>query len=239
MCGRYGLPGDHPALLNAFDIKIDLGHNVDWSSVMPRYNVAPTNQVPVIFQKGGVRVLEPMRWGLIPFWTAGMRGRTATNREGKSINTPINARAETVHTNGMFKRSFASRRCVIRAGGFYEWKKVGTQKSPHWIYLSGSRWMGFAGLYASWESPEGEQITSCTIITTSPNEFMGQIHDRMPVILTEGVYDLWMDPENEDLAELKEILIPYPPQEMAMHQVATLVNKVGNEGSELIQPAEG
>ena len=236
MCGRYGLPEDHPMMIDAFDIKTDLRRDIDWNALMPRYNVAPTDQVPVIYQKEGARVLESMRWGLIPFRTANMRGRTALNEQGKSVNTPINARAETVHSNGMFNRSFDRRRCIIPAGGFYEWKVAGGSKLPHWIYLADKKWMGFAGLYSWWKSTEGEWVPSCTIVTTSPNSLIEPIHDRMPVILTEGAYDIWLDPESKELSDLKEILIPYPPQWMATHQVAPLVNKVQNDGPELIQP---
>ncbi|MCH8206330.1 MAG: SOS response-associated peptidase [Chloroflexi bacterium] len=235
MCGRYGLPDDHPVMFQAFDIKTDPQRSVDWDALMPRYNIAPTDQVPVIFQRDGERIVTPMRWGLIPFRTAGMRGRTALDEKGKSINTPINARAETVHSNGIFKRSFERRRCVIPAGGFYEWKRVDGAKVPYWIYLSDERWMGFAGIYTWWKSPEGSWVASCTVITTSPNSFIEPIHDRMPVILTAGAYDMWLDPENEELAELKEVLVPYPSHEIQAHQVATLVNKVDNDGPELIE----
>ena len=121
MCGRYGLPDDHPAMAKAFDVRPDLRRDIDWDDLMPRYNIAPTDQVPVVYQKSGDRLVEPMRWGLMPFRTAGMRGRTALDQKGKSINTPINARAETVHSHGSFKRSFERRRCIIPAGGYYEW----------------------------------------------------------------------------------------------------------------------
>jgi putative SOS response-associated peptidase YedK len=117
-------------MLQAFDIKTDPRRDVDWKALMPRYNVAPTDQVPVIFERDGERTAESMRWGLIPFRTAGMRGRIALGEKGKSIGTPINARAETVHSNGIFKRSFERRRCIIPAGGFYEWKRVDGAKVP-------------------------------------------------------------------------------------------------------------
>ena len=237
MCGRFGLPGDHPAMLNAFDIKTDTRRDIDWKALMPRYNVAPTDQVPVVFQKNGDRQVESMRWGLMPFRTVSMRGRTALDEKGKSINTPINARAETFHSHGIFKRSFERRRCIVPAGGFYEWQRAGAAKVPYWIYLKDRSWMGFAGLYTWWKSPESQWVPSCTIITTSPNTFMEPIHDRMPVILTEGAYDLWLHPENTDIAELKEVLVPYPAQEMQAHEVAPLVNKVDNDGPELIEPS--
>ena len=165
-----------------------------------------------------------------------MRGRTALDEKGKSINTPINARAETVHSHGSFKRSFEKRRCIVPAGGFYEWKKAGTAKVPHWICLKDGSWMGFAGLYTWWKSPDGQWVPSCTIVTTSPNSLMEPIHDRMPVVLTEGAYDIWLAPENTDLAELKEVLVPYPAHEMRAHTVAPLVNKVDDDGPELIEP---
>ncbi len=236
MCGRYALPDDHPAMLKAFDIATDLGRDVDWKALMPRYNVAPTDQVPVVFQRDRLRRVEPMRWGLMPFRTVSMRGRMALDAQGKSINTPINARAETVHSHGGFKRSFERRRCIIPAGGFYEWKRVNGGKIPYWIYLRDQPWMAFAGVYTWWKSPDATWVPSCAIITTSPNVFMEPIHDRMPVILTEGAYDAWLNPENPDLSELKEVLVPYPAAEMRGHQVVPLVNKVANDTPELIEP---
>jgi putative SOS response-associated peptidase YedK len=223
-------------MVKAFDIATDLGRDVDWAALMPRYNVAPTDQVPVVFQRDGQRHVEPMRWGLMPFRTAGMRGRTALDAKGKAINTPINARAETVHSHGTFKRSFERRRCIIPAGGFYEWKRAGAAKVPYWIHLSDRSWMAFAGVYTWWKSHDAAWVASCAIITTSPNTFMEPIHARMPVILTEGAYDLWLDPENRDLSELKEVLLPYPTGEMQGHRVAPVVNKVANDGPELIEP---
>ncbi len=234
MCGRYGLPEDHPVMLKAFDVRPDLGRDIDWAALMPRYNVAPTDQVPVVRVKDGERRVDSMRWGLIPFRAAGMRGRTALDTKGKSVFTPINTKAETVHSHGLFKRSFEKRRCVIPAGGFYEWEKRDDVKVPQWIYLSDDRWMGFAGLYSYWKSPEGEWVPSCTIVTTTPNSFIEPIHDRMPVILTEGAYDSWMDPTNDDVSELKELLVPYPAHEMRAHQVGQMVNKVDNDAPELI-----
>ena len=223
-------------MVDTFDVKPDPRRDVDWDGLMPRFNVAPTDQVPVIFDRDGERQVGPMRWGLMPFRTASMRGRTALDAKGKSMNTPFNARAETLHSHGSFKRSFERRRCVIPAGGFYEWEKVDGARAPYWIHVKDEPWMGFAGVYTWWKSPEGEWVPSCTIITTSPNSFIEPIHDRMPVILTEGAYDIWLDPVNEDLSELKEVLVPYPAAAMEAHRVSQLVNKVANDGPELIEP---
>jgi putative SOS response-associated peptidase YedK len=236
MCGRYALPEDHPAMAKAFDVPTDVRRNIAWDELMPRFNVAPTDQVPVVLQKNGERQMEAMRWGLMHFRTANMRGRTALDSKGKSTNTPINARAETVHSHGSFTRSFEKRRCILPAGGYYEWMRSGDAKVPHWIYAAGGAWMGFAGLYTWWKSPEGTWVPSCTIVTTSPNTFLEPIHDRMPVILTRGAYDAWLDPMNDDLSELKELLVPYPSGEMRAHVVSSLVNKVANDGPELIAP---
>lgn len=238
MCGRFGLPGDHEAMKQAFDVSTDLQSDIDWAELMPRYNVAPTDQVPVVLERDGVRQAGPMRWGLMPFRTANMRGRTALGSNGKSLNTPINARAETVQSNGMFKRSFERRRCIIPAGGFYEWKWDGDAKTPYWIGLKDGAWMGFAGLYTWWKSSEGQWVPSCTIVTTSPNSFMEPIHDRMPVILTPGSYDLWLFPEATDQSELKELLVPYLSDEMKAHRVSTLVNSPANDGPELLDIVE-
>ena len=234
MCGRFGLPGDHTAMKNAFDIPTDTNDHVEWDTLMPRYNIAPTDQIPVIVEKNGQRSVESMRWGLIPFHAADLRGRSVLDTNGKSVNTPINARAETVHSNGIFKHSFKKRRCLIPSGGFYEWKRDGTRKHPQWVHLEDHSWMGFAGLYNWWKSPSADWILSCTIITTIPNSFMEPIHNRMPVILTEGTYDLWLSPDSADLSELKEVLVPYPAGEMQSHPVSDLVNKVDNDGPELM-----
>jgi putative SOS response-associated peptidase YedK len=234
MCGRFGLPGDHDAMKLAFDVSTDLQSDIDWAGLMPRYNIAPTDQVPVILERDGSRQAGPMRWGLMPFRTTSMRGRTALGSNGKSLNTPINARAETVQSNGMFKRSFERRRCIIPAGGFYEWKRDGGAKTPYWIGLKDGPWMGFAGLYTWWKSPDGQWVPSCTIITTSPNSFIEPIHDRMPVILTQGSYDLWLSTEATDQSELRELLVPYPADEMQAHRVSSLVNSPANDGPELL-----
>ena len=234
MCGRFGLLQHHEVMKRAFDVSADLESGIDWAGLMPRYNVAPTDQVPVVLEKNGDRMAGAVRWGIMPPHTASMRGRTALGSNGKAINTPINARAETVQSNGMFKRSFEKRRCIIPAGGYYEWKRERDSKVPYWIDLKDGSWMGLAGLYTWWKSPEGQWVPSCTIITTSPNSFMEPIHDRMPVILTPGSYDLWLAPDVTDQSELKEVLVPYPAADMQAHKVSSLVNSSANEGPELL-----
>ncbi len=236
MCGRFSIPDNQCAMMKTFDIESDIGNDTDWTDLMPMYNVAPTDQIPVIYVKDDKRCVREMRWGLIPIRTANIRGKVALNDMGKSINTPINARAETVHSLKSFKRSFEKRRCLIPAGGFYEWRKWHGLRLPYWISLIDRSWLGFAGVYNWWKSPDGEWVPSCTIITTVPNDVMRPIHDRMPVILTESAYDRWLDPENLDLLDLKKVLLPYPGKEMQLHPVSDLVNKPKNNGPGLIEP---
>ena len=177
-----------------------------------------------------------MRWGLLPYQTRSINGRSALDENGKSLNTPINARAETIDSKDSFKLSFERRRCLIPASGFYEWKKTNFSKIPHWIHLLNQRWMALAGIYTWWKSPSQEWIPSCTIITTNPNSLMESIHDRMPVILTQGSYDMWLSSGGTNLSELKEILVPYAAKEMSAHPVSTDVNKTVNNRPDLVNP---
>ena len=222
-------------MLRAFGVAPIVENELEWTTLMPRYNVAPTDQVPVVLETDGMRFVKAMRWGLIHFRTRRMRGRTTLDENGMAMNTPINARAETVHSHGRFKRAFVKRRCVVPAGGFYEWKGVKGERTPYWIHLEGGTWMGLAGLYTWWKSPEGEWVPSCTILTTEPNSFMETIHDRMPVILSPDAYKVWLDPTNQDTSKLQEVLIPYPSAEMHAHRVSMLVNRTHHDGPELIE----
>ena len=236
MCGRFGIADDALSMVNAFGIDPSITTFENLSACMPRYNVAPTDQIPVIFEKNNQRQTQSMRWGLIPYQTRTIRGRSALDENGKSLNTPINARAETIHSKGSFKLSFEKRRCLIPASGFYEWKKTNFSKIPHWIHLENRPWMALAGIYTWWKSPSQEWIPSCTIITTTPNSLMESIHDRMPVILTEGSYDIWLNSRDPEMSELKEILVPYAAKEMSAHPVSTDVNKTVNNSPYLVNP---
>lgn len=234
MCGRFGIPNNHVSMIDTFRITTDLGLHTDWKTLMPTYNLAPTDQIPVIFDSYGQRCVAAMRWGLIPLRTVSVRGRTALDVVDKPINTPINARSETVHSLGVFKSSFESRRCLIPVGGFYEWNRE--KKLPYWISFKEEFWMGLAGIYSWWWSQEGKWMPSCTIITTTPNSFMESIHDRMPVILTEETFDFWLNRDNLNTSKLKKLLVPCSSKKMQAHQVSLLVNKVDNDGPELIEP---
>ncbi|HEX9076941.1 MAG TPA: SOS response-associated peptidase [Anaerolineae bacterium] len=222
MCGRFVIKADPNQIQTAFKLAEVT------TAIEPNYNVAPTQTVVTVVQRDGRNVLEAMRWGLIPVWAKEM---------GIGAKM-INARAETVADKPTFKRPLKSQRCLIVADGFYEWPKKGSSKDPVFIHCKAKGPFGFAGLYDNWKSPDGERLTSCTIITTSANELMKPIHDRMPVILPKTAYKRWLDPSNQDLDELVALLQPYPANKMLAYRVSTLVNSTRNNSADLIRPVD-
>ena len=187
-----------------------------------RYNCAPTQDLAVIIQKEDP-VMEFYRWGLIPYWA-----------KDKSIgNKMINARAETIMEKPSFRKPFRTQRCLIPATGFFEWKRAGT-KIPFNIRLKGGIPFAFAGLWDRWMDPEGQTVYSFTIITVPANERISDIHDRMPVILHRNDEQRWLGPGFSE--ELTGLLKPYPAGLMEMYPVSGLVNSVGNDRAEILEP---
>ena len=220
MCGRFTLTTNSEVLQEIFDLAIAP------PDLAPRFNIAPTQSVAVVVQEDGQRQLDAFRWGLIPFWAKDMR----------IGNKMINARAETLAQKPSFRNAFKKRRCLILADGFYEWRKSEQGKTPTYIYLADHQPFAFAGLWESWTSPEGEEVRSCTIITTSPNEVMAPIHNRMPVILPPQAMETWLIPSEQDPQILQPLLKPYPPQDMRHHPISKTVNSPRNDGPNLIEP---
>ncbi len=221
MCGRFIVDSDEREIMRTFQIKLTE------ATVQPSYNVAPTQSVLAVVQRDGRRVLQAMRWGLIPVWAKDMA-------IGSKM---INARAETIAEKPSFKRLLKSRRCLIVADGFYEWRKDGAGKVPMFISVQSKHPFGFAGLYDIWVAPDGQAITSCTIITTGANDMMRSIHQRMPVILPKGAYRERLDPSNQNLEKLAKLLVPYSADKMQAYAVSPLVNSVGHNAPENIRPA--
>lgn len=219
MCGRYTLITDIQELEERFSFKgADL-------SMLPNFNVAPTQNVLTVTHNDENQA-QLMRWGLIPSWA----------KDAKIGNRMINARSETLTERPSYRTAFQRRRCLVIADSFYEWQKVGSGKRPMRIALQSGEPFAFAGLWESWNDPEGDQVLSCTIITTSANSLLEPIHERMPVILAPDAEQIWIDSSIEDTAMLSELLTPYSPGEMEAYEVSTLVNSVANNEPELIAP---
>ena len=217
MCGRYTLKTPVDDLARQFEV------DEYPSSLTPSYNIAPTQQVATVLVEDGKRKLEMLHWGLIPSWA----GDPAIG------NRMINARAETVATKPSYRSAFKSRRCLILADGFFEWRKTSNGKQPFYIHMEDGSPFAFAGLWESWKN--GREIRSCTIITTDPNELVGEIHNRMPVILHSEDYEMWLDPDFDEKEPLTTLLKPYPASEMEAYPVSRKVNKPSNNQPECIE----
>jgi putative SOS response-associated peptidase YedK len=219
MCGRFTRAVSTEIIQKEFDVDEvsgDLG---------PSYNIAPTQEVAVIVSDGKKQLVK-VRWGLVPSWA----------KDQSVGNKMINARAETVTEKASFKRAFKKRRCLVVADGFYEWQRVGETKRPMYIRLKSGKPFGFAGLYETWKSEQGEQVVTCAIITTGANDLMKPIHDRMPVIIPKENESLWLDPRTDDQDLLLEMLRPYPTDAMVAYPVSKRVNMPSNNSPECIKP---
>jgi putative SOS response-associated peptidase YedK len=222
MCGRYRLSRRKDLLAECFDVEPD----DDWE---PRYNIAPTQNVPVIRQhtEQPKRLASRMRWGLIPFWS----------KDASIGFKMINARAETVATKPAFRESLRKRRCLIPADGFYEWKREGKAKQPFNFSMHDDSIFAFAGIWDRWKNPQGEVIETCSIITTTPNALLIDIHDRMPVILPLKHYDLWLDPGFQKAEAVCDLLKPFDPALMRRYEVSNRVNLIKNDDPEGAEPS--
>lgn len=222
MCGRFTLATDPMNF-----IRFLLGYDVS-DAFAPRYNIAPTQPVAVVPNNGTGRI-EFFRWGLIPAWA----------KDPKIGNRMINARAETLAEKPSFRNPYRRRRCLVLADGYYEWRKEpgGTAKTPFYIRMASEEPFAFAGLWEAWR-PQGEvePVLSCSIITCPANEMLQPIHHRMPVILDQETYDLWLDPVECAPATLNHLLTPYPADEMEAFAVSRLVNQPKNDSPECILP---
>jgi len=226
MCGRYSLAVSDEDLIRAFELSEPV-------SIDPRYNIAPTQQAPVVrrLESDARPRLEMMRWGLIPRWA----------KDDKIGDRMINARSETVAEKPSFKVPLRRQRCLVPATGFYEWKAVGKTaqgkpaKQPYHIHRGDGALFAFAGLWDRWCDPDGETIESYTILTTEPNKLMSTLHNRMPVILGPSDYPLWLDPLVQEPERLIPLLAP-APEELAAHPVSKYVNSPRNDSPDCLAP---
>jgi putative SOS response-associated peptidase YedK len=224
MCGRYRLSRRKQVIEDHFD---SISGEEDWS---PRYNVAPTQPVPIIRQhpKEPRRELSLVRWGLIPSWAKDASGAAGM----------INARSETAPTKPAFRDALKSRRCIVPADGFYEWSRTRAGKQPYCFEVNDGELFVFAGLWERWKDPGGNWIRTCSILTTTPNAVTSAVHDRMPVILEPDAYDLWLDPGFNDVAAVSEMLKPYDARLMRSYPVSTRINQAVNDDADCAKPVE-
>lgn len=220
MCGRFALTASGAEIAATFALDTPL-------QLAPRYNIAPTQPVAAVrlHPHSGQREWTHFHWGLIPSWA----------KDPKMGARMINARSETVAEKPSFRAAFKRRRCLIPASGFYEWQKVGGGKQPIYIYPATAPLFALAGLWETWQMPDGGELDSCTILTTTPNEFMRPIHNRMPVILEPADFEMWLDPGERPTDSL-HLLRPFSAAKMAAYPVSTFVNSPRNEGPDCIAP---
>lgn len=234
MCGRFALLTPGEDLVSQFGVTET---PVDISRIAPQYNVAPTQ--PVVVVRGTAvstgstqavsnqRELTFLQWGLIPSWA----------KDPKIGSSLINARAETAAEKPSFRAAFKRRRCLIPADGFYEWQKLGGKKQPMFIHMADKVPFAFAGLWESWHSPDGGIFDTCTILTTTPNELMEPIHNRMPVILEPEDYNTWLIPGDQP-DQAMHLLRPYPAKKMTAYAVSAWVNSPAHDDAQCILPLE-
>ena len=224
MCGRFALTVSGSTLCAVFQLG-------EVPELTPRYNIAPTQQVPAVVEADSGRELTMLRWGLIPHWA----------KDEKFGYRALNARGETVRTKPAFRSAFKRRRALIPADGFYEWQRVDRKtKVPHLISLRSGEPIAMAGLWESWTHPQtAARIHSCSIVTTRGNDLMKPIHDRRPVLLPESHWDEWLDRSNHDTEALERLLVPAPSSQLVVRRVSTFVSNARHEGPDCQAPYEG
>ncbi len=222
MCGRFVFLSPAESVTRLFGAPV--GEDPE-----PRYNIAPTQDAPVVRATPDGREFVPLRWGLVPFWA----------KDPKIGNRMINARGETVASKPAFRQAFRKRRCLVLADGFYEWQRIPGGKQPWFIAQADREPFAMAGLWESWRSGEdADPLETCTIITTDANEMMRPLHDRMPVILDAANAAAWLDLAAGPEA-LQALLVPAPDGVLHAVPVSRRVNSPANDGPELIEPVEG
>ncbi len=244
MCGRYASSRRPEDLVEEFEID-----RVEVAEPLPAdYNVAPTKQVYAVLERpprededraAPQRQLRALRWGLVPFWA----------KDPGIGSKMINARMETVHEKPAYRRPFAARRCLLPADGYFEWypteqtTKAGKPvKQPFFIRPADGRTLAMAGLYEIWRDPTRDDddpqryLWTCTVITTTAEDAVGHIHDRMPLMVQRDRWSAWLDPGRTEVGELTGLLVPAAPGALEAYPVSTRVNNVRNNGPELVDP---
>jgi len=225
VCGRYSLAWETHGIERHFSIVASMPR------LQPRYNIAPSQPALIVHDdrdRDGRRTARYVQWGLVPFWA-----------DDPSIgNRMINARAESVASKPAYRAAAKYRRCLVPAGGFYEWAKVDRAKQPYYFRYEQARPLAFAGLYEHWQDDSGTELDTCTIITTEANELLSKIHNRMPVLIQPADYDRWLDTGTEDAAAVTDLLRPADSDAMITYPVSRRVNSPRHDDASLIEPIE-
>jgi putative SOS response-associated peptidase YedK len=219
MCGRYAITSAPEAIRRLFGYEGN-------PNFPPRYNVAPTQPVPIVRLAEGKRQFALVRWGLIPAWVKDPRG----------FSLLINARGESLTDKPAFRNAMRYRRCLFPADGFYEWRRAGERKTPYYVRLKSGGPMAFAGLWESWMGPNGEELETAAIVTTRANRALAAIHDRMPVIVEPDAFDFWLDSRKVDAATAAALVTPAREGVLDVYEVSPAVNRAENDTPALIEP---
>ena len=218
MCGRY-------AITSAPEANRTLFRYQEQPNFPPRYNVAPTQPIPIVRLSEGKRQFALVRWGLLPSWV----------KDPKAFTLVINARGESVLDKPAFKNAMKYRRCLIPADGFYDWQAAGGRKQPYFVRLKSGEPMAFAGLWECWSGPNGEELETATIVTTRANGPLSTIHERMPVIVPPEAFDLWLNCAQVDAGTAAALIAPAPDDALEAYPVSTDVNRVANDNAKLLE----
>jgi putative SOS response-associated peptidase YedK len=219
MCGRFVITSAPEAIRRLF------GYS-EQPNLPARYNIAPTQPVPVVMAERGARKFMLMRWGFLPAWT----------KDPKKFGLVINARAESVIEKPAFKNAIRRRRCLIPADGYYEWHDLGARKRPLFVYPSAGGPIAFAALWETWIGPNGEEVDTVAIVTTAASTDLASFHPRMPVTIAPDAFELWLDCANVEAEVATSRLIAPAQSTFAWHEVSTAVNRTENDHARLIEP---
>ena len=219
MCGRYAITSAPEAIRQLF------GYD-EQPNFPPRYNVAPTQPVPIVRMMEGKRRFALVRWGFIPSWV----------KDPRTFSLLINARGESLSDKPAFRAAMRYRRCLFPADGFYDWRRAGERATPYYVRLKGGGPMALAGLWENWMGPHGEEMETAVIVTTRANRLLAPIHPRMPVIVPPEAFDLWLDSARVDATAAAALIAPAPEDMLEMHEVSPAVNSAANDTPDLIAP---
>jgi putative SOS response-associated peptidase YedK len=219
MCGRYTVTAAPEAIRALFRYE-------EQPKFPPRFNIAPMQPIAVVRLVDGKRQFALMRWGLLPSWV----------KDPKTFTLLINARGESVSEKPAFRNAMKRRRCLIPADGFYEWKALPGHKQPFYIRAKSGEPFAFAGLWETWNGPNGEELDTAAIVTTKANRTLSSIHDRMPVVVPPEAFDLWLDCAEVDATTAAALIQPAQEDLFEAYEISTAVNRTANDNPELLEP---